>query len=140
MPCSPAACQCAILRTTTSVNAGGTRRLAALGELLRLAAAVSRELTPRGIGHLVSGSLALAIHARPRMTYDIDLVVAVASLRLPEVFAVARAHGFTGDDRSLITDIRARTFAQMRAGALTLDIIIPVLPFHLEIMKRAVRM
>ena len=53
---------------------------------------------------------------------------------------MARAHGFTGDDRSLITDIRARTFAQMRAGALTLDIIVPVLPFHHEIMKRAVRM
>ena len=59
--------------------------MAALGELLRLAADISSELTARGIEHLVSGSLALAIHARPRMTYDIDLVVAVASLRLPEV-------------------------------------------------------
>jgi len=39
----------------------------------------------------------------------------------------------------VITDIRARSFAQLRAGALTLDVIVPVLPFHMEIFERATR-
>ena len=39
----------------------------------------------------------------------------------------------------MVTDIRTKSFAQMRAGALTLDVIVPVLPFHLEIFERAMR-
>ena len=79
------------------------------------------------------------MHARPRQTQDIDVVVAVPSVRLPEVFEIARRHGFTGDDRRLISEIRERSFAQMTSGPLTLDVIVPVLPFHAQVVRRALR-
>jgi hypothetical protein len=113
--------------------------LAVLGELIRLAATLSRLLSDKGIEHFVSGSLALAVHARPRMTYDIDLVVVTSSMRLPEVFNEARTLGFVGEDRDLIANLRKLSFAQMRLGPMTLDIIVPVLPFHSQVAKRAVR-
>jgi hypothetical protein len=109
------------------------------GELSALAAAVSADLTAAGIEHVLTGALALAVHGYARSTHDIDVVVLVPSVRLPEVFATARRHGFTGDDRELVLEVRARTFAQMRRGPATLDVIVPVLPYHERIVRRAQR-
>jgi len=111
--------------------------MAALAELSRLAAAISSDLTAAGIEHALTGALVLAAHAMPRQTRDIDVVVVIPSMRLPVVFEIARRHGFSGDDRALITQIRTRSFAQMTSGPLTLDVIVPVLPYHHEIVKRA---
>lgn len=113
--------------------------MAARAELSRIAAALSADLAAAGIDHVLTGALALSIHARPRQTQDIDVVVSVPSLRLPAVFAIARRHGFEGDDRRLIAEIRAGSFAQMTSGPLTLDVIVPVLPYHAQVVRRAVR-
>jgi hypothetical protein len=111
--------------------------MAVLGELSRLAAAISADLDAAKIAHAVTGSLVLAAHAMPRQTKDIDVVVVVPSIRLPFVFEIARRHGFVGEDRDLIEQIRAKSYAQMTLGPLTLDVIVPVLPYHYEIVKRA---
>jgi hypothetical protein len=113
--------------------------LAALADLSPLAAAVSTDLTAAHIEHVLTGSLVLAVHGFPRQTHDIDIVVAVPSIRLPTVFEIARRHGFEGEDRDLITQIRTKSFAAMTAGPLTLDVIVPVLPYHHEILRRAER-
>lgn len=111
--------------------------MAVLGELSRLAAAISADLTDAKIEHAVTGALVLAAHALPRQTLDIDVVVVIPSIRLPLVFEIARRHGFVGDDRDLIVQMRTKSFAQMTSGPLTLDVIVPVLPYHYEIVKRA---
>ena len=113
--------------------------MVALAELSPLAVALSQDLTAAGIEHVLTGSLVLAVLGRPRQTNDIDVVVVVPAIRLPHVFEIARRHGFVGDDRELIVQIRGRSFAQRRSGPLTLDLIVPVLPYHTTIVKRAVR-
>jgi predicted nucleotidyltransferase len=109
------------------------------GDLSPLAAAVSGDLTAAGIEHVLTGALALAVYGYARATKDIDVVVLVPAVRLPAVFEIARRHGFTGEDRELISQIRARTFAQMKLGPTTLDVIVPVLPYHERIVRRAQR-
>jgi hypothetical protein len=106
-------------------------------DLSPLAAAISADLTAAGIEHIVSGALALAVFGYGRSTHDIDLVVLVPSFRLPLVFEIARRHGFEGDDRRLITEIRTKTFGQMHRGPATLDVIVPFLPYHERVVKRA---
>jgi predicted nucleotidyltransferase len=113
--------------------------LADLAELSRLAVAISSDLTRAGIEHALTGSLVLVVLGRPRQTQDIDVVVAVSSIRLPAVFEIARRHGFVGEDRDLITQIRERSYAALRSGPITLDVIVPVLPYHSTIVKRAKR-
>ncbi len=108
-------------------------------DLSPLAAGISGELTAAGIEHVLTGALALAVFGYARTTKDIDIVVLVPSVRLPAVFEIARRHGFVGEDRDLITQIRTRTFAQMHLGPATLDVIVPVLPYHERIVKRARR-
>ena len=108
-------------------------------ELSPLAAAISGDLTAAGIEHVLTGALALAVYGHARNTHDIDIVVLVPSIRLPLVFEIARRHGFEGEDRDVITQIRAKSFGQMKRGSVTLDVIVPVLPYHERIVKRARR-
>lgn len=136
---SPGALPSAIRRMTIGGCDGEIRALADLAELSRLAVAISADLSSAGIEHVLTGSLVLVALGRPRQTQDIDVVVVVPSVRLPGVFAIARRHGFTGEDRDLITQIRDRSFAAMRSGPVTLDVIVPVLPYHTAIVKRAAR-
>lgn len=110
------------------------------GDLARLAAEVSADLTSAGIVHAVSGSLALAAHARPRATLDADLLVVTAAVRWPEVFGIARRRGFEGEDRECIEAIRERGHAMMRSGPVALDVLVPVLPYHEDVARRAVRL
>ncbi len=108
-------------------------------DLSPIAAAISGDLTTAGVEHVLTGALALAVYGYARATHDIDVVVLVSSIRLPHVFEIGRRHGFQGDDRDLITQIRTRTYAEMKRGPASLDVIVPVLPYHERVVKRARR-
>jgi hypothetical protein len=109
------------------------------GDLPILAARISGDLEAAGIRHAVSGSLALAAFARPRATLDADFLIVAPAIRWPEVFAIARRHGFAGEDRECITSMRERGHAMLRNGDIALDLLVPQLPYHLEVARRAVR-
>jgi hypothetical protein len=113
--------------------------LAALGDLPGLAARLSRDLDAAGIPHAISGAVAMAAHGYVRATSDLDVLVATPAIRWPLVFDIVRAHGFTGEDRDLIASLRERYFATLRSGPVTVDLLVPALPWHREIIERALR-
>lgn len=111
--------------------------MAALADLPDLAVRISAALTGAAVPHAISGALAMAAHGFVRGTRDIDLLVVVPSLRLPEVFALVRGFGFEGEDRELVASLRERFVAELRSGPASVEILVPVLPFHRELLGRA---
>jgi predicted nucleotidyltransferase len=109
-------------------------------DLAGLAAAISADLTAAGIVHALSGSLSMAAYARPRATLDADFLVITPAIRWPEVFRIARKHGFDGDDRECISSIRTQGHAMLSSGPIALDILVPQIPYHHEVAKRAHRL
>ena len=109
------------------------------GDLARIASAISADLAAAGIVHALSGSISMAAYARPRATLDADFLVVAPAIRWPEVFAIARRHGFEGDDRDCILSIRERGHATLTSGPVALDILIPQIPYHHDVARRAIR-
>ena len=114
--------------------------MAALADLPDLAVRISAGLAKAGIDHAVSGALAMAAHGFVRATRDIDLLVVAPALRLPEAFAVVRGFGFDGEDAALIEALRERAVAELRSGPASVEILAPVLPYHHDVIRRAVRL
>lgn len=113
--------------------------MAALADLPDLTARISEALTRAGISHAVSGAMAMAAHGFVRATRDVDVLVAVSSLRLPEVFEIVRTFGFEGEDPDLIRSYQERALAELTSGPASVEILAPVLPLHRAILGRAVR-
>lgn len=80
----------------------------------------------------------MAAHGHVRATVDLDLLVVVPSVCLPEVFATIRKHGFRGGDRQLIASLGSRYVAELEGGATTAEVLVPVLPYHHGILGRCV--
>jgi len=113
--------------------------LAALADLPDLAARISAGLSDAGIDHAVSGALAMAAHGFVRATRDVYILVVAPSVRLPEVFSIVRGFGFEGEDAALVRSLRERAVAELRSGPASVEILAPVLPYHRELLGRAVR-
>ncbi|MFV1959502.1 MAG: nucleotidyl transferase AbiEii/AbiGii toxin family protein [Planctomycetota bacterium] len=114
--------------------------MAALVELPTLAVRLSAALDEAGIRHAISGAVAMAAHSYVRATQDLHVLVVTSALQLPRVFAIVRAEGFEGEDRDLIEALRERYVAALHAGAVTVEILVPVLPYHRELVARSVRL
>jgi predicted nucleotidyltransferase len=84
--------------------------------------------------------MAMAAHGFVRATRDIDILVVAPAVRLPEVFALVREHGFAGEDRELVAALRERYVAELRSTAASVEILAPVLPYHHRVRERAVRL
>jgi predicted nucleotidyltransferase len=112
--------------------------LAALADLPDIAARLSRALTEAGVPHAISGALAMAAHGYVRATRDIDILVATSAIRWPEVFRIVRDHGFEGEETDLIAALRERSVAALTSGPATVEILVPVLPYHNTLVSRAV--
>jgi hypothetical protein len=113
--------------------------LAALSELPGLTAAISGDLRAAGIAHAVSGAAALAAYGVVRATRDLDVLVSVPAIRLPHVFVLLRHRGFAGEDADLLAALRDRSVAEMTsAGPLSVELLVPALPYHHDLLRRAV--
>jgi hypothetical protein len=66
--------------------------------LAELAAAFERH----GIHYALIGGLAAGFRSRPRGTQDVDILLAVPQLQLPNLLADLAAKGFSLDERSVI--------------------------------------
>lgn len=112
--------------------------MAALADLPDLAVRISAAFSAAGVPHAISGAMAMAAHGFVRATRDIDVLVAVPALRLPEVFGIVRGFGFEGEDRALVRSLRETCVAELRSGPSSVEILAPVLPYHHEVLRRAV--
>jgi hypothetical protein len=95
-------------------------------------------LDEAGIPHAISGAVAMAAHGYVRATQDLDILVIASALQLPRVFEIVRDQGFEGEDRELVAAIRERYVAALHAGPVTVEILVPVLPYHLTLLERSV--
>ena len=59
-----------------------------MDEQLRFLLAIAESLDDAGISYMVTGSVALAVYATPRMTRDIDLVVELREADVPKIVAL----------------------------------------------------
>ncbi len=107
-------------------------------ELRSRTARISADLSRAGIRHAVSGAVAMTAHGVGRSTFDIDILVVAAAVRLPEAFAAIRRQGFAGDDRELIESLRDRYVAVLEGGPIKVEVLVPVLPYHRTLVDRAV--
>jgi len=82
----------------------------------------------------------MAAHGYVRATQDLDILVIATDMQLPRVFEIVRAEGLEGEDRDLITSIRERYVAALHAGPVTVEILVPVLPYHRTLVGRAVQL
>lgn len=82
----------------------------------------------------------MAAHGYVRATQDLDVLVAASSMQLPRVFEIVRAEGFEGEDRELIEAIRERYVAALYSGPVTVEVLVPVLPYHRTLVERALRL
>lgn len=112
--------------------------MAALADLPEIAARISNDLEQAGIPHAISGAVAMAAHGYVRATQDLDILVIASAMQLPRVFEIVRTQGFEGEDRDLITAIRERYVAALHSGSVTVEILVPVLPYHRTLVPRAV--
>lgn len=112
--------------------------MADFADIPDLAVRLSQRLTAAGVEHAISGSVAMAVHGWARATMDVDYLVVVPSLRLPELFQIVRDEGFRGEDRALIESVRRNHVAAFEKGDLRVDLFVPFLPWHQTILRRAV--
>ncbi|MEW6742869.1 MAG: nucleotidyltransferase [Planctomycetota bacterium] len=112
--------------------------MASPDDISSLIVSISSDLTRRTIRHAVSGAAAMAAHGYVRATRDIDILVVAPSTRWPEIFETIRRHGFQGEDLTLIRALRERYVASLTSDWLSVEVLIPVLPYHHDILQRAV--
>jgi hypothetical protein len=82
----------------------------------------------------------MAAHGYVRATQDIDILIVVPDIRLPEVFAVVRRRGFHGEDAELLRALREHQVAELRSGTVAVQILRPALPYHHTVLRRAVEL
>lgn len=81
----------------------------------------------------------MAAQGYVRATQDLDLLVVAPAIEWPRVFEIVRRQGFTGEDRDLISSLRARYFATLHSGPVMVDILVSALPYHRQVVSRSVR-
>lgn len=97
----------------------------------QLAAALSSDLRLAGVDHLLTGSLVAPSAEGPPAEGAPDVGVVIPSIReMRAVFEIAGRHGFLPEDGDGATRPGARFQASLRCGAVELDVVVPMLPFH----------
>ena len=111
--------------------------MASIGDIPSLVVTLSADLKKRGISHAITGAAAMAVHGYVRATRDIEILVMTPGMRLPEVFESIRNQGFDGDDQALIQSIRDRYMAVLESEALDVEVLVPAIPYHRQVLDRA---
>ena len=92
---------------------------------LDVLAIVGDRLTARGIPFMLTGSFAMAHYAAPRMTRDLDIVVALQPQDVPQVVAAFSADFYINADAALAAIASERMFNLMHYGSgIKVDLIV----------------
>ena len=92
---------------------------------LDVLAIVGDRLTARGIPFMLTGSFAMAHYAAPRMTRDLDIVVALQPQDVPQVVAAFSADFYIDADAALAAIASERMFNLMHYGSgIKVDLIV----------------
>jgi hypothetical protein len=106
----------------------------------RLQEAISRSsviFERRHVLHALIGGLAVGLRARPRTTFDVDLIVSLPQLQLPAVLDEFVEAGFAPSARELITQWNSGHMAVLWYDDVRVDWLKPVLPLYQHVIDRS---
>ena len=83
------------------------------------------------------GGLATGFRSRPRYTQDIDLLIDVPQIRLPDLLERLRARGFVFDVADVIAELRRHHLAALWRGDIRLDWLTPAIPAYRHVLEAA---
>lgn len=90
------------------------------------------------IPYAVSGALALMSWGYVRATRDLDVLISVPSLRLPEALEILQALGCAVELRANLESIRRDRFVILDCGGIPVELFVPAIPYHEQVLRRRV--
>jgi len=99
--------------------------------------AFASTLGERGVRYALIGGLAMAQHARPRATDDIDAIVMVPQVAMPQLFEALRERGFTVDVMRNTRELRDGGFTSIRFEGVIVDLLGPLVPAYAHVVERS---
>ena len=94
-------------------------------------------LTATGTSYALIGGLATGFRSRPRYTQDIDVLLDVPRIRLPDLLERLRVRGFEFDLPAVIAEFQQHHLAVLWRGDVRLDWLAPVLPAYRHVLDTA---
>ena len=99
-------------------------------DFVRAVELLADTFTARSIRYAVVGGLATALRGRPRFTQDIDVLLDVPQLALPELLDELARLGFLFDRDTVIREYVGEHMTVLRFGVVRIDWLKPVLPLY----------
>lgn len=108
-------------------------------DLVNLTKEIVSALNNRNIQYALSGAIANVVWGIPRATQDIDILISVPQIQLPSLLEIFFSLGFKGDSKELILKAQKEYFIRLAHHAVTLEIFLPAIPYHHQVIKRRVK-
>lgn len=94
-------------------------------------------LAATGTAYALIGGLATGFRSRPRYTQDIDLLIDIPLIQLPDLLERLRARHFEFDVLEVIAEIQRHHIAVLWRGDVRLDWLAPALPAYRHVLETA---
>jgi hypothetical protein len=98
---------------------------------------LAEALAQRGLTYALIGGLATAYRSRPRFTQDMDFLLQVPQLVLPNLLEELHERGFDFDEHDVIKEWNTDHVALLRYHGVRVDWLKPVLPIYQHVLERA---
>jgi len=110
------------------------------GPLLQAIGAVTSWLRDADVPGAIIGGVAASLLARPRVTKDVDLVVALPDDELPRFLALGKHYGITPRTADAVDFAKVSRVLLLRhePSGIEIDLSLASLPFEREVIERAV--
>lgn len=119
--------------TDDSLPASGQTLLQAFEALVSI-------LEQRKIRYAIIGGIAVIQHTRVRTTNDIDALLSIPQIAMPEFFNALAAGGFVVDIARNIRELRDTGLTTVQFQGVIVDLLKPVLPAFDHVLDRAAEM
>jgi predicted nucleotidyltransferase len=94
-------------------------------------------LHERGVSYAIIGGLAAIQYTRVRTTDDIDALLSLPQIAMPDFFDALRDRGFAVDMPRNIRELRDDGLTTVRFGEVVVDLMRPVIPAFVHVLDRA---
>lgn len=97
----------------------------------------SEALHESGVKYALIGGFAVACHGLPRATQDVDFLISVPRLLLPDLLQSFQQRGFSVDQAVVLRELRDDHLSAIRYGDIRVDLLDAVLPVFRRAVERA---
>jgi hypothetical protein len=106
-------------------------------QLIRAVELLADVFAARSIRYAVVGGLATLLRGRPRFTQDVDVLIDVPQVALPELLDELARRGFTLDAAAVTREYVREHLTAFRYGSVRIDWLKPVLPLYAHALAEA---